>query len=48
MATLEEFLEVLADAYPDEQARGKEFEPVRGSDLRTYLARSKGLEPPTF
>ena len=23
-------------------------EPVRGSDLRTCLARSKGLEPPTF
>ena len=27
MASLQEFLEVLADAYPDEQVRGKEFEP---------------------
>ena len=26
MASLQEFLEVLADAYPDEQVRGKEFE----------------------
>ena len=40
MASLQEFLEVLADAYPDEQ--------VRGPDLRRRLARSKGLEPPTF
>ena len=82
MASLQEFLEVLADAYPDEKVRGKEFEPflraapvaspshqftnvwlsgrrrsarrggmvepVGGPDLRTCLARSEGLEPPTF
>ena len=82
MASLQEFLEVLADAYPDEQIRVKEFEaflrdalvaspshqftnvwlsgrrrsaqrggwvePVGGPDLRTCLARSEGLEPPTF
>ncbi len=27
MASLQEFLEVLADAYPDEKVRGKKFEP---------------------
>jgi hypothetical protein len=36
MASLQEFLEVLADAYPDEQIRGKEFEPF----LRDALVAS--------
>ena len=36
MASLQEFLEVLADAYPDEQVRGKEFEPF----LRDALVAS--------
>ena len=51
MASLQEFLEVLADAYPDEKVRGKKFEPfLRDAlpDLRRRLARSEGLEPPTF
>ena len=36
MASLQEFLEVLADAYPDEKVRGKEFEPF----LRDALVAS--------
>jgi len=48
MASLQEFLEILGDAYPDEKVRGKEFEPVGCPDLRRRLARSEGLEPPTF
>ena len=36
MASLQEFLEVLADAYPDEQVRGKKFEPF----LRDALVAS--------
>ena len=36
MASLREFLEVLADAYPDERVRGKEFEPF----LRDALVAS--------
>jgi len=36
MASLEEFLGVLADAYPDEKVRGKEFEPF----LRDALVAS--------
>ena len=36
MASLQEFLEVLADAYPDEQIRGKKFEPF----LRDALVAS--------
>ncbi|MDP7258589.1 MAG: hypothetical protein QF419_04420, partial [Acidimicrobiales bacterium] len=36
MASLQEFLEVLGDAYPDEKVRGKEFEPF----LRDALVAS--------
>ena len=36
MASLQEFLEVLADAYPDEKVRGKKFEPF----LRDALVAS--------
>jgi len=36
MASLQEFLEVLADAYPDEKVRGTEFEPF----LRDALVAS--------
>jgi len=36
MASLQEFLKVLADAYPDEKVRGKEFEPF----LRDALVAS--------
>ena len=42
MASLQEFLEVLADAYPDEQVRGKEFEPFLRDALVASPAKACG------
>ena len=53
MASLQGFITLLEGEYPDPKIRGKKFEPflrdaLEGSDLRVCVARSEGLEPPTF
>ena len=43
MASLQEFLEVLADAYQDEKVRGKEFEPFLRDALVASPSHQSGV-----